>query len=308
MLSAIAATLAIVAIGYFLKRQEFLPDVFWQSMSPLCYWVLFPGLLFDVMTTMELSAAVLGPFTMTIAGGSAVIICYVLVLGRAAGMDGPAHSSLLQGALRHNGFLVLSILQGAFGLVAMQLAAVAMAILVPIANIVSVIAVVMMAGRGSDRGMKLAIMEELLRNPLLVSLAVGLGVNLLEIPVPSVVAIAAAMLGDGALPLLLLSIGASLQFSAFRGNVVPLGLAIAAKALVFPAVLVGLGLFLGLDALSLAVLAAVGAAPTANSSFTLAAELGGDARLMAEIISTQTVVAAVSMPFWIWAAGRLTHS
>ena len=308
MLSAIAATLAIVAIGYFLKRQEFLPDVVWQSMSPLCYWVLFPGLLFDVMTTMELSAAVLGPFTMTIAGGSAAIIFYVLVLGRAAGMDGPAHSSLLQGALRHNGFLVLSILQGAFGLVAMQLAAVAMAILVPIANIVSVIAVVMMAGRGSDRGMKRAIMEELLRNPLLVSLAVGLGVNLLEIPVPSVVAIAAAMLGDGALPLLLLSIGASLQFSAFRGNVVPLGLAIAAKALVFPAVLVGLGLFLGLDALSLAVLAAVGAAPTANSSFTLAAELGGDARLMAEIISTQTVVAAVSMPFWIWAAGRLTHS
>ena len=88
----------------------------------------------------------------------------------------------------------------------------------------------------------------------------------------------------------------------------PIGLAIAAKALVFPLVLVGMGLFLGLDALSLAVLAAVGAAPTANSTYTLAAELGGDARLMAEIISTQTVVAALSMPFWIWAAGRLAQN
>ena len=307
MLSAIAATLAIVAIGYFLKQQAFLPDRLWESLSPLCYWVLFPGLLFDVMTSMELSAAVLGPFTLTIAGGSAAIICFALLAGRFARMDGPAHSSLVQGALRHNGFLVLSILQGAFGIAAMQLAAVAIAILVPISNIVSVITILIMTGKGDERGMKRAIIAEILRNPLLASLALGLGVNLLEVPVPTFIAVAAAMLGDGALPLLLLSIGASLRFSAIRGHALPLGLAIAAKALVFPLFLVGIGLMLELDALSLAVLGAVGAAPTANSSYTLAAELGGDARLMAEIISTQTVMAALSMPFWIWAAGQLAR-
>ena len=38
MLSAIAATLAIVAIGYALKQQEFLPDTVWQSLSPL--WIV----------------------------------------------------------------------------------------------------------------------------------------------------------------------------------------------------------------------------------------------------------------------------
>ena len=308
MLSAIAATLAIVAIGYALKQQEFLPDTVWQSLSPLCYWVLFPGLLFDVMTTMELSAAVLGPFTLTIACASVAIVLYAIVAGRAIGMAGPAHSSLVQGSLRHNGFLVMSIVQGAFGVAAVQLTAVAIAVLVPISNIVSVVTILMMTGKRGDRGMKRAIMSELLRNPLLLSLALGGGVNLLQIPVPSFIAAAAAMLGNGALPLLLLSIGASLRFSAIRGNAVPIGLAIAAKALVFPLVLVGMGLFLGLDALSLTVLAAVGAAPTANSTYTLAAELGGDARLMAEIISTQTVVAALSMPFWIWAAGRLAQN
>ena len=308
MLSAIAATLAIVAIGYFLKQKDFLPDTVWQSLSPLCYWVLFPGLLFDVMTSMELSAAVLGPFTLTIACASVVIVLYAIVAGRAIGMDGPAHSSLVQGSLRHNGFLVLSILQGAFGVAAVQLTAVAIAVIVPISNIVSVIAILVMTGKGGDRGMKRAIVAELLRNPLLLSLALGCGVNLLQIPVPSFIATAAAMLGHGALPLLLLSIGASLRFSAIRGHAVPLGLAIAAKALVYPAVLVGMGLFLGLDELSLVVLAAAGAAPTANSSYTLAAELGGDSRLMAEIISTQTVVAALSMPIWIWVAGRLAQT
>ena len=187
MLSAIAATLAIVAIGYFLKQKDFLPDTVWQSLSPLCYWVLFPGLLFDVMTTMELSAAVLGPFTLTIACASVVIVLYAIVAGRAIGMDGPAHSSLVQGSLRHNGFLVLSILQGAFGVAAVQLTAVAIAVIVPISNIVSVIAILVMTGKGGDRGMKRAIVAELLRNPLLLSLALGCGVNLLQIPDPGAI-------------------------------------------------------------------------------------------------------------------------
>ena len=47
MLSAIAATLAIVALGYVLKQLDFLPVATWQALSPLCYWVLFPSLLFN---------------------------------------------------------------------------------------------------------------------------------------------------------------------------------------------------------------------------------------------------------------------
>ena len=153
--------------------------------------------------------------------------------------------------------------------------------------------------------MRRAILGEIVRNPLLGAMLVGVGVNWLNVPVPAFIAQAAALLGAGALPLLLLGIGASLKFSAIRGHAVPLGLAIAAKMLVFPMALVGSGFLLGLDPLALAVLAAVGAAPTANSTYTLAVELGGDAPLMAEIVSLQTVTAALSMPLWIWLAAWL---
>jgi predicted permease len=176
---------------------------------------------------------------------------------------------------------------------------------VPISNIVSVLAILILTGSGERRGMKRAVLSEIARNPLLAAMLVGVGVNWLELPVPTFISQAAALLGEGALPLLLLSIGASLKFSAFRGHAVPLGLAFMAKMLVFPAALVGTGYWLGLDTLALVVLAAVGAAPTANSTYTLAVELGGDAPLMAEIVSLQTVCAAVSMPLWIWLAGRL---
>ena len=305
MLSAIAATLAIVALGYVLKQKQFLSDTVWQGLSPLCYWVLFPGMLFDLMSKMELSATFLGPFTAAIAVGSVAAVVFGFGAGRLAGLSGASTSSLVQGALRHNGFLVLSILQGGLGIAATQMAAIAIAFLVPISNIVSVSAIVTLTRSDTDRNMKRAIIGEIFRNPLLAAMLVGVGVNWLELPVPSFIAQAAALLGTGALPLLLLLIGASLKFSAIRGHAVPLGLAITAKMLVFPLALVGSGYLFGLDPLALAVLAAVGAAPTANSTYTLAVELGGDAPLMAEIVSIQTVAAALSMPLWIWLAGKL---
>ena len=303
MLSAIAATLAIVALGYVLKQLDFLPVATWQALSPLCYWVLFPGLLFNLMSQADLGAVTLVPFAATIIGGSIVITGFAIIAGRAIAMPGPSLSSLMQGALRHNGFLVLSVLQGVFGVAALQLGAIAIAILVPISNIVSVIAILVLSRPAGERNMKRAILSEIARNPLLGSMLIGVAVNLLDIPVPVFLAQAAVFLGDAALPLLLMSIGASLRFAAIRSNAAPLALAVAAKIIVFPMTLVLIGVMVGLGPLALAVLAAVGAAPTASSTYTLATELGGDAQLMAEIVSLQTLASAMSLPLWIWIAG-----
>ena len=302
MLSAIAATLAIVALGYALKQRDFLPEAMWQSLSPLCYRVLFPALLFNLMSQADLGAVSMAPFLATIAGGSVIIVGFALLAGRAIAMNGPALSSLVQGSLRQNSFLVLSILQGTFGVAALQLGAIAIAFLVPISNIVAVIAILMLGRKAERRDMKRAILAEIARNPLLVALLIGVLVNILKVPVPAFISQAAALVGAGALPLLLLSIGASLKFSTIGGNAAPLALALLAKFLVFPLALVAIGIAMGLDPLALAVLAAVGAAPTASSTYTLAMELGGDAKLMAEILSLQTVAAMLSMPLWIWLA------
>ena len=113
-----------------LKQLDFLPEAAWQALSPLCYRVLFPGLLFNLMSQADLGAVALAPFVATIIGGSVVIVVFALIAGRAIAMPGPSLSSLVQGALRHNGFLVLSVLQGTFGVAALQLGAIAIAFLV----------------------------------------------------------------------------------------------------------------------------------------------------------------------------------
>ena len=307
MLTAIAVTLTIVALGYALRRVGLVPDNAWVYIGRICYWVLFPGLLFSLMSRAPLGAAFLGSFILTLAIGCVIIIIYEFWMGRLARLDGPSASSLMQGALRHNGFLVLSIMQGVYGTAALEIVAIAVAFLVPVSNIVSISALLAYQPRGQGFSLRRAVARETARNPLLAAILAGVAVNLFAIPVPDFVFSIGTMLGQGALPLLLLGIGASLRFSAIRGNAVPLGLAIVAKLVIFPFCLVMIGAQLGLDPLSLAVIAAVGAAPTASSSFALAGELGGNTRLMAEIISVQTLVAAVSIPLWVWISVQLAH-
>ena len=71
------------------------------------------------------------------------------------------------------------------------------------------------------------------------------------------------------------------------------------KLLAFPAMVVGLAWALGLSGLLVQVAVLLAALPTATSAYILARQLGGDAPLMAGIISGQTLLAMVTIPLML---------
>ncbi len=68
------------------------------------------------------------------------------------------------------------------------------------------------------------------------------------------------------------------------------------KLLFLPLVVVGLAALFGVSALALKVAILYAAMPTAPSAYILAARLGGDAALMAGLITAETLVAVVTLP------------
>ena len=299
MISTILSVLLLVVVGHLIKMRAFVPVSFWDSLSKICYWILFPGLLFNLTSTASLSAAFILPFSLTLLIAATMMVVYGFLAGRLIGANGPATSSLVQAGLRHNGFLMLAFVQGAFGVAALEIGAIAVAVLVPISNIFAVIIIFLLREGNQDAHLGRAIMAELARNPLMGAIILGGIVNFLSIPVPDFISGAANILGSAALPMLLLCVGASIRISALRAHSAALVLAVLAKLLVLPVVMMLVGSTFGLDKDVLLVLAVLAVAPTATSSFTLAQELGGDAPLMAEIITVQTLVAAVGIPAWV---------
>ena len=68
------------------------------------------------------------------------------------------------------------------------------------------------------------------------------------------------------------------------------------KLLVMPALVLGAATVLGLTGAALSVALIAATVPTAAASYILARQMGGDAPLMAEIITLQTVLAMITMP------------
>jgi len=303
--STISAVLLLVFAGHILWRQEFVPVSFWDGLSKVCYWILFPCLLFDLMSTLQLDTPFLLPFGLTILVGSMSVVCFGFLSGWLIGASGPTTSSLVQGGLRYNGFLMLAFVQGAFGLAALEIGALSVAILVPIANIVSVLVIFLLGDSKKDANLGRAIFTECARNPLIGAIIIGGVVNVSGIPVPDFVIESTELLGRSSLPMLLLCVGASIRIAGLRSHKMALFLAVLSKLIVLPSVMMITGLFLGLEKQVLLVLVVLATAPTAASSYTLAQQLGGDAPLMAEIITAQTLVSAIAIPGWVMAMTML---
>jgi predicted permease len=75
------------------------------------------------------------------------------------------------------------------------------------------------------------------------------------------------------------------------------------KLLVMPAAALGLGTALGARGVDLAAIACCAAVPSTSSAYVLARQMGGNAPLMAEIITLQTLLAMGTMPVVLFLVG-----
>jgi predicted permease len=178
------------------------------------------------------------------------------------------------------------------------LAAIAVAIMVPLANALCVVVLMRHAG---DGGAGLAMLAgQLARNPLILACIAGITVQAVGLPIPKVAAVTVDLIGKAALPLGLLAVGASLDLSDARAKLAPVIAATVLKLLVMP-LLVALGAAaLGVVTTAKAAALICAAVPGASSSYILARQLGGDAPLMANITTAQTLAAMVTMPIMLW--------
>src|SRR5436190_1466395 len=109
-------------------------------------------------------------------------------------------------------------------------------------------------------------------------------------------AVAGNLYGDLGLALGLLIVGAGLRVGELIHPNATMFLACALKLAVMPAIAISIGAALGLTGTTLSVVACCASVPASSNSYVLARQMGGDAPLMAQILTFQTALAAVTMP------------
>ena len=285
----IAPIFILITVGYGLRRGGIPSMEFWDLNDRLVYWVLMPALFTTKISAVNLSGAHLLPFAGVLYAGffSAVLIAYLLTLQ----MEPAAATAVLQGGSRFNTFISLAVAEVLFGKSGLQAAVLASAFLIPLVNITIITLMTVKLGTSGSRPVR-----ELLKNPLILGIGAGLAFNLTGYREVPVFHETIRILGNAALPILLLCVGANMKLRGLRVSVVKIGLASLVKFIVLPAVVVTLLLFVTLDPVSARVALIISALPTGAACYTLARQMGGDAPLMAAIITVQTLLSFFTLP------------
>ncbi len=294
---ALVPTFILIVLGWAVRAGRVASAEQFGTVNRFGYFVLYPAFLFTLISGADFSGADTLPFLGGVLGGFLTLAFLALGLRFVFGGDGPAYTSVFQGSVRWNGFALLAAAPALYGPQGPQLIGLAFGPLVLILNIISV---VVLARWGATRATSMrALLDQIIANPLILACAIGLATNLAGIHDLGYVSEAVRLLGQAAMPIALMCVGAGLDFGALRASLTKVVTACGMRLLLAPCLVWGACMLTGASPLATAVAVGIGSTPTAAAGYTLAREMGGDARLMAAIITATTILSFVTMPIAI---------
>ena len=282
---------ALIVLGRLVQAR--LSEQAWTGLDKLNFEVLFPALLFTAAASRPIDLSrvmVIGPAVWA-------ILTLGLVAGYAARRFGPEtfldFAGAWQTAWRFNtaiGFVAVAILTHADT----ALMAVVAGMAVPVANVFAVSAL----SRGGNLGLA-ATVRRVVLNPFFMASLLGVLVGISGFTIPDVIMSPLRLLGQAAIPVALVSVGATLDWRALARLNGFSGTILGVKLMLLPAVTLGTCLLLGADPSITSILTMFAALPTASAAHVLASAFGADRALTATIVAQSTLVSAVTLPLWI---------
>jgi malonate transporter len=294
VLNALIAVTLLIALGAGLRASGFMPEPAWAPVDRLVYYVLFPSLLVMELASAELTGLPVLRIAATLLLTQLAMTVIAQAIRRFWRMSGPAYTSVLQCLVRWNTYVALALAPLLFGRAAVPLIGLAVAVMVPVANVLSVAALARHGTAG--RAGPITFARAVATNPLIVACILGIVINLSGVALPAPLREPLTIMSRATLALGLLTVGAGLRPAVVVSQPVAILATTAAHLLLRPALAISLALLLGLGGTTLSVIALACAVPTATSSYILARLLGGDAALMAALVTTTTAAALLTLP------------
>jgi len=290
----------LIALGKILREKHFSSNLF-NDLNQITYWLALPSLL-----VIKISQATFaGAAAMRVAGivliATLIGIALSYLAARILKLSSHAKGAFIQGCGRaNNAFIGLPVILYALAEAHPEIEAVATLSLAPTIifyNIFSVVVLISHSGEKPGGGETVKLFaKQLASNPLIIACVIGLILQLTGFQLPVVAAPTHETLGQSALPLALLSVGASINFAQLRGTAVYSVTAACIKVFIFP--LIGLLVALcwpGASAPERTAALIFLACPTAVASYVLADIFGSDKEMAGRIIVISTLLSAISL-------------
>lgn len=293
----------VILTGALIRRTHIVPDETFPTLSKLAFHFLLPCMLFHSSYTADRSSA-FDPSLMSFLVVGVLIWFLVGFLFSIRFIPDPRVRGLMvQTFFRSNigvvGISMAGSMMGDPGVAAMSMA---VAVLIPIFNVLAVVTLEFCRGGRMELGPTLL---GILKNPLIVGCVLGLLFGMISFPIPAPVLKALDQIGDTGSILTLIALGASFQFSGLRKNLNKVVLATVIRLLLTPAVFLSAAYLLGFRGNSLGLVLLCTSPSLATSAFPMALARDSDYELTGHVVVTTSFFCCFTIFLWILGLGQM---
>ena len=282
-ITTIAPIYLLAMLGVVLHRKGWLSDDFRRDAARLTFNFAAPAMLFISLSTSDIQFIEAPRFLLVSVAAVVGFSLFAWLLAPIVVRTRTQRGVFLQGATRGNILITgLAMAYSVYGLEGVALASLPMGLFIIFNN---VFCIYMLARYSPDNdGKQTYYVKQILSNPVIIAVILGATVGILKIPIPSVVETSGRLLGQLTIPLVLLNLGAALDFRQLRTPTLVGWGATFYKCLFMPIVGVPLAYLAGLRGMELGVLFLVLSSPTSTISVVFAEMFGGSRTMAANIV------------------------
>ncbi|MEG1571114.1 MAG: AEC family transporter [Clostridia bacterium] len=295
--SVVCPLFLMMALGYFLRLIKLFNEAFLRQLNKLCFSVFLPAILFINVYDSDFSSSFQPRLVVFAIACVLAMFAVLMLLVPRFEKSNLRRGVMVQGIFRSNYILFgLPMAASLFGASETGTTAVLIAFVIPLFNLLSVIALeIFHVGKVNIKRILMGVVT----NPLILGAMAAFVFLLTGLRLPRVVEQTVRDISKIATPLALIILGGSFTFSRLKPNLKHIVAAVSGRLILIPLCFVSLSVALGFRGVALGALLAMFASPTAVSSFTMAQQLHADDELAGQIVVVGSLCSVITIFLWI---------
>jgi len=300
ILTTIIPIFTVIFIGWFARLKGFIPPGFLGPANRLVYYLAIPAMVFRAIAKASFREH-FNPGVLAALLGSILLIFGLSWIWAALGrFPQSLRGTFMQSAFHGNlGYIGLAVSYYFLGEEGLAHASILTGFVMIFHNFLAVVVLSVYGGEKNTARGPGEILRSILVNPIILSAIAGITASLLRVPLPAIADRSLDILGNLALPLALLLIGASLSLERMRSRTAPIIGVGVMKLMAMPALGFGLFSLWGIPSQVYLPGLILLASPSATVVYVMAREMGGDPDLAVGVISATTLLSAGTFAFWL---------
>ncbi len=301
VISVTVPIFSIVAIGYLFRRKGIIRETAVPELNSIAYYLGLTALVFTSIVKYDLKEIFNVGIVKTLYLTFAIFIVIVFLSVYFLKINSKAKGAMAVSSFRCNmAFVGIPIIISAFGDIAAAKTAIIIAFMTPVNVIFAIIFFKMLGGDGNRKNYG-RILLDFIRDPILIASVLGIVFSYFRLVIPDAIMNLLNILAGLAVPLALLTIGASFRFSHIRKNLRFLIPASFLKLLVEPFIAYFIGRYVfRMGSLDVSIIVILFAMPLAVAAYIMGKEYGSDSDFLSSSLIISTVSSAFTLTLWLF--------